>query len=377
MAPSYGKLSTKCTQGQVPKRNRETSFQNVQAQNSVNHEKCSEYNNEDYVDEIMISNESDLQIKVEEEANTCATFGVGNTDGAYLINDQMNDNQFYSENVTFVCDVCGQAFSEMSTLYEHKHTIHAGEKSYICDVCGMGFDNKDDSDRHKQVHIGEKHYECNIHRRGLLHNLVDKTLIRLENGLRIKIEEEERATDACRSEFSKNSNRNRNKEDCTGCQNEHLKIHTRMHPVKRTYICDECGKHFDRKSNLTAHKQTHNGKKPCDICPQVFSQNVDVYKHKRIHNGGNTFVCDICRQGFSQSSHLVRHKQIHTGEKTYICDTCGKGFSQNSDLVRHRRIHTGEKPHICDVCGKRFSRIDKLGTHKRVHTGERPYTCDV
>ena len=189
-------------------------------------------------------------------------------------------------------------------------------------------------------------------------------------------------------------------------KNRHKKIH--MADNERAYKCDQCGRGFNRPSNLETHKQSHTGKKlfSCKSCDKSFTQLGHLNVHYRTHSNYKPFKCDKCDWSCITKSLLRKHMLMkHDGQKNWKCNECDLAFINKSDLMRHKVVHlsqsdkseivattsqidedvgmvpstTKEKVHqfICDVCGKGYMVESSLKFHRMRHEKGDDFKCKV
>lgn len=103
--------------------------------------------------------------------------------------------------------------------------------------------------------------------------------------------------------------------------------------IKKSHICDECGKSFSKSSNLKVHKMAHLGIKPfsCsfDGCNQAFTQRANLNKHELVHKGIKLFKCKTCNADFSRREHLSAHEETHLDkrDRMFKCDHPPKSWT--------------------------------------------------
>ena len=199
-----------------------------------------------------------------------------------------------SRKVSYICSVCGEAFSQKSQLYKHlpKHTK---KKPFSCDICGGGFSQRCHLKVHLRKHSGDKGYSC----------------------------------DVCGKAFTVKSN---------------LKTHMRIHSGEKPYKCDACGIGFNQSSSMKVHRRTHSGEKPfvCDICGKRFTRTENLRSHKKAHRGDRPFKCDLCERAFTNCDYLKLHQLAHSKVKQFVCSICGKRFAWKANLRYHLRTHNKE-----------------------------------
>ncbi|XP_017277121.1 zinc finger protein 436-like [Kryptolebias marmoratus] len=233
------------------------------------------------------------------------------------------------ETKTFVCNTCGEKFSDLSLMNFHQKT-HQEKKLLSCEVCFKSFGQRSSLLRHMITHTGERPFCCQI----------------------------------CGDKFGLNS---------------HLLRHTRTHTGDKPFTCKVCHKSFTQSNSLTYHMRIHTGEKPhsCKECGKCFKQTGALKAHIRTHTNEKPYSCNVCGKSLRSSTSLLCHMRIHTGEKPHSCNECGKSFTQRGALRVHMRTHTNEKPYSCDVCGKSLRSRTSLLYHMRTHTGEKPHSCQI
>ncbi|KAJ8289794.1 hypothetical protein GJAV_G00005410 [Gymnothorax javanicus] len=152
----------------------------------------------------------------------------------------------------------------------------------------------------------------------------------------------------------------------------HQKMHLERLPQPEIFTCPDCGRTFQRQSNLTIHLKTHNPPDvsqsyKCEQCNKIFTSQQTWLTHKYIHKK-KPFWCLSCAKGFKDAKGLDRHLLGHE-LKRHKCDLCPKAFRVPAELRYHRNTHTGAKPYTCQLCKKTFSQLGNLITHRKKHVG--------
>ncbi|XP_068569167.1 zinc finger protein 431-like isoform X1 [Cebidichthys violaceus] len=194
---------------------------------------------------------------------------------------------------------------------------------------------------------------------------------------------------------------------------------------RRRLPCEDCGKSFAKRSNLTRHRSHHCGakrgttsqaeqeaiaEKPSSLTVRSFSflslstrpmkNKAEKKNQKEAASERRRLPCEDCGRSFSKRSHLTRHQLRHCGAttctasplesepETHSCNECSLTFRTGRHLRLHvRREHRGgreqteeaprERRHACEQCDKSFYLLHTLRQHLLTHTGERCHSCEV
>ena len=260
---------------------------------------------------------------VEEEVGTVKPFQCDMCDRRFVCRDERNrhiEEHFKS----IECPVCHK-FIQGDRAYQY-HTSYGkccdmveAKRIFKCDICNQ---KVFDSPEALQQHHNENH---NV--------IIDRSTVLCE---------------ICNTKFA---------------HIKYLKKHiSEIHTKATQYVCDTCGKKFNRKSNLKEHLLIHTDLRlsKCDVCEKSYRTPSALKLHYRMHTGKSNF--DERPQGRIQLSRLI------SGEKPYVCNMCHvKAYSYNTDLKRHKRTVHGVlgKQFDCQICSKIFYEPKLLRYHMR------------
>ncbi|KAL1969165.1 hypothetical protein VTN77DRAFT_419 [Rasamsonia byssochlamydoides] len=96
---------------------------------------------------------------------------------------------------------------------------------------------------------------------------------------------------------------------------------------------------------------------PCAVCGYAFSRNSNRREHMKKHdpNHKRKHSCGDCGKQFDRKTDLERHfSSVHEGAKPFSCDRCGACFARRDTLYRH---HRGERRE--DGCANRPRNVPK------------------
>lgn len=241
---------------------------------------------------------------------------------------------------------------------------YVNQIEYGCDICDKKFTSRDD----RNAHIGDhfKTFTCST---------CGETLIGDRQF------EHHRLSNKCVAKTKVDSITY----ECFLCHKNNffsmrsLKLHfNRFHKEKKknlvANICEYCHKTFANVYILKSHiSQIHLEKErfKCNDCGKVFNRPSNLQWHQLIHQNQLPCTCKICGKSFRTLSGLNLHKRTHTGEKPYKCDICNeKSYAYNTDLKRHKRSVHGiiDKVFNCTKCSQVFYEPKFLRKHmQKVH----------
>ncbi|KAL1349520.1 hypothetical protein HN51_026034 [Arachis hypogaea] len=122
------------------------------------------------------------------------------------------------------------------------------------------------------------------------------------------------------------------------------------------FLCETCGKGFQRDQNLQLHRRGHN-------LPWKLKQRTNKEPKKRVYVcPEKTCVHNHPSRALGDLTGIKKHFCRKHGEKKWKCDKCSKRYAVQSDWKAHSKT-CGTREYKCD-CGTIFSRRDSFITHR-------------
>ncbi|XP_059283272.1 zinc finger protein MAGPIE-like [Lycium ferocissimum] len=122
------------------------------------------------------------------------------------------------------------------------------------------------------------------------------------------------------------------------------------------FLCEICGKGFQRDQNLQLHRRGHN-------LPWKLKQRTSKEVRKRVYVcPEKTCVHHHASRALGDLTGIKKHYCRKHGEKKWKCEKCSKRYAVQSDWKAHSKT-CGTREYRCD-CGTIFSRRDSFVTHR-------------
>ncbi|XP_009406262.2 zinc finger protein MAGPIE [Musa acuminata AAA Group] len=122
------------------------------------------------------------------------------------------------------------------------------------------------------------------------------------------------------------------------------------------FVCEICGKGFQRDQNLQLHRRGHN-------LPWKLRQRTSKEPRKRVYVcPEKTCVHHHPSRALGDLTGIKKHFCRKHGEKKWKCDKCSRCYAVQSDWKAHSKT-CGTREYRCD-CGTIFSRRDSFITHR-------------
>ncbi|AED95068.1 unnamed protein product [Arabidopsis thaliana] len=122
------------------------------------------------------------------------------------------------------------------------------------------------------------------------------------------------------------------------------------------FLCEVCGKGFQRDQNLQLHRRGHN-------LPWKLKQRTSKEVRKRVYVcPEKTCVHHHSSRALGDLTGIKKHFCRKHGEKKWTCEKCAKRYAVQSDWKAHSKT-CGTREYRCD-CGTIFSRRDSFITHR-------------
>ncbi|KAK1135033.1 hypothetical protein K0M31_007805 [Melipona bicolor] len=218
-------------------------------------------------------------------------------DKAFKRSSEMSNHAQIHRGIEHACEACGFTTINKLSLRMHHRRVHQRDFRYRCDQCDKGFMSNYELEDHKASHLDGKTFVCEFCGNAYSQKSYLVAHKRVIHGIQRNAPKEFQC-DVCRKSFATEQNLRTHVGLhsqtflCAQCgkkfaTNHALKLHARRHTGERPYECAICSKAFARSAALRVHRLTHTGERPyvCDLCGRSFTQRSSMMAHRRKHPG--------------------------------------------------------------------------------------------
>ncbi|XP_069132006.1 zinc finger protein 551-like isoform X2 [Argopecten irradians] len=225
------------------------------------------------------------------------------------------------EGVMYQCKVCGYQTRIKQSMFKHS-VSHRGKK-HCCRFCDITFTDSYSLQHHYCTNHGEETFVSRGH--NFVHN------IHLDDPVQHKQRPQSVLSNGKDSPFQPESH-----------SSHSLTHESRPGSSEGTYICEWCGKSYEKYQLYLDHCMTfHASRKSyeCSKCHAKFSWRNSLNQHTKLcmSSESEIYRCDQCPSEFKRKRDLKVHVEGKHGEteKLHTC-SCGKTYKWQSGLARHR-----------------------------------------
>jgi len=182
----------------------------------------------------------------------------------------------------FSCNQCDSRFQKATAFGKHMKLLHGVGNPFICEKCGMGMSTNDNLKRHAlTAHTDMKPFNCEecgkmygqksqLVRHQLEHAKANGSLTEEQEKM-LREQNEKQICNLCGKELS-----------CKVTLQRHMRIHDAN--GRKSHTCEECGKAYNDKRNLSDHidiVHRHLMKFSCPICGRQFGRRATFQVHMK------------------------------------------------------------------------------------------------
>ena len=265
----------------------------------------------------------------------------------------------------YSCRICNKTFRFIKEL--KIHSIQPCSDVSICYAC--------DTDRCKKTAGCVKPFKCKFCQKSFkyLGRLKNHTLLHNMEG------NDQYACRLCYTTFRLITQLERHAmQPCSDISKRYARNTTAFKKTSQKFVCDQCGKGFQRAQDLERHKRSqcyaNATQHLCTFCAKSFGCEEDLQSHE-------TLLCEkrynreTCKQRYGSEKDLQRDEALSCA-KRYNCRKCGESFECDKAFTRHEMLCM--KRFECEMCRKCFESYKELIQHEALHEAlpsEKRYNC--